>query len=338
MSTTSIVVVPRETHSSWRPMLETLRAHTGSDVPIVVVDGGAPARVRRDLERLAHELDLTLIRSDALLWSNEARTLGRARVNTEFVVFLDNDTLVGDGWLDGLERCARETGAAAVSPVVLDELHGGWEIHSAGGVAHVEGDGAQRRFHEVIAHLNAPASVVDQLERQETECFELHCLLLRTDALDEVGGFDEELPAGREHSDLSLRLQAAGHRIVLEPDVVVRYPLVRIAGVHDHAFYVPRWSEQWAWAAFRHFNEKWELRETSLDDWYIPGTRNRRLRARPRPAGPSWHRWVWRQRRRARRAVDVVETPLLVRHQMRRRARAAPPRVVHRASWDTRPA
>jgi GT2 family glycosyltransferase len=338
MSTTSIVVVPRETHSAWVPMLETLRTHTGDDVPVVVVDGGSPPKVQRELERLARAHDFTLIRSDALLWSNEARNLGRARVDTELVVFIDNDTEVAPGWLDGLERCARETGAAAVSPVVLDQLLGGWEIHSAGGVAHLEGEGAQRRFHEVIAHLNGPVTELDELERQETECIELHCLLVRAGALDEVGGFDEGLPAGREHSDLSLRLQAAGHRIVLEPEVVVRYPSVRIADVHDHFFYVPRWSEQWAWAAFRHFNEKWELRDTTLDDWYIPGTRNRRLRARPRPAGPSWRRWVWRQRRRARRAVDLVETPLLVRYQTLRRERAAPPRVVHRASWDMRAA
>jgi len=335
--TTTIVVVPRETHSAWPGMLERLREHTEPSVPVVVVDGGSPPSIRRRLERLAVENDFTLIRSERVLASNEARNAGMRHVHTEFVAFLDNDTLVSPGWLPALEQCLRDTGGALVSPVVLSQRGAGWVIHDAGGLARIVGDTATRRLEELNAHMGEPETAVARLTRAPTEFQELHCLVVRAEVLREIGGFDEGLLAGREYSDLNLLAAAAGHVGWVEPAAVVRFARARLRRPSDYALYLARWSDEWGRASYAHFNEKWDLHDTSGDEWYFAGRFDLRLLCPPRPP-EGRRRTAWRLRRRLHRAVDRVVTPRVMRAHERRRAMAAPPRVTHVASARAAPA
>jgi GT2 family glycosyltransferase len=315
-------------------MLATLLANTEPPYRLVVVDGGAPRRIARELERLAVRHDFTLVRRDALLTSNEARNLGLRHVDTRYAVFVDNDTIVPPGWLAELEQCADETAAPLVAPVVLAGSADDCEIHAAGGGAHIEGEGEARRFVETNALLHHPPDAVGGARRERSEFVELHCLLTRVDALREIGPFDEGLIAGREHSDLVLRVAAAtGDTPVLEPAVIVRYASKRLT-INDWAFFLPRWSDEWATASFAHFNEKWMLRDTSVDAWFLRGALARRLRDQYRSRAGA-RLWAWRMVRRARRVVEKAATAAALAAAERRRADAGPARIVHRASWCT---
>jgi len=323
---TTIVVVPRETHSVWGRMLARLREHTDPSVPVVVVDGGSPPSVRRQLERIADREGFTLVRSESVLSSNEARNEGTRFVTTELVAYLDNDTMVTPGWLAPLEQCLAETGGVLVSPVVLSQRSTEWVIHDAGGVARIVGHGASRRLEELNVHVGKPETAVERLTRARTEFQELHCLLVRAEALREIGGFDERLLAGREYSDINLRMAAAGYAAWVEPRAVVRYANPRLLRPSDVALYLARWSDEWGRASYAHFNRKWDLQDTTADDRYFAGRLDRRLRCPPRPPGGA-HLAAWRIRRRLHRAADRIVTPLVVRAQERRRAAAPPQRV-----------
>ncbi|MGW7351236.1 glycosyltransferase family 2 protein [Streptomyces sp. NPDC054784] len=48
-------------------------------------------------------------------------------------------------------------------------------------------------------------------------------MLVRRDVFDELGGFDRRLPLMRDDVDLCWRAQAAGHRVLVVPDAVVRH-------------------------------------------------------------------------------------------------------------------
>src|SRR5437868_6412869 len=194
---TTDVVVPRESYSVSESMLETLLEHTPAPRRIVVVDGGSPARLRRRLELLATAGDFTFVHRDAVLTANEARNLAMEHVATRYVCFLDNDTFVDEGWLEGLERCADETGAWLVSAAVLWGRRDSWSIHYAGGTCHIASDSGGRRFEEHNTYMHQPVGVLDTLTRVPTEYVEPHCLLARVDALRRIGRFDEELLAGR---------------------------------------------------------------------------------------------------------------------------------------------
>jgi GT2 family glycosyltransferase len=314
-------------------MLATLVANTESPYRLVVVDGGSPPHVARALEQLAVRHDWTLVRSDALLTSNEARNLGMRHVDTEFAVFIDNDTFVPKGWLTALEQCARDTAAPLVAPTVLAGAPGSWEIHAGGGEARIEGEGAGRRFVETNARLHHPASELEGASRQPSGFVELHCLLARTDVLELIGPFDEGLVAGREHSDLVLRIaDKTGGVPLLEPAVTVRYASRKHLSPHDWAFFLPRWSDEWARSTFAHFNERWQLCDTSVDAWFLRGALARRLHDRYQPR-TGVRLWGWRAVRRGRRALDKIATPAALRAADRARARCGSPRLVHRATW-----
>ena len=326
----TIVVVPREAHTPWPGMLATLVANTEPPYRLVVVDGGSPHRVARAVEELATRHDFTLVRRDALLTSNEARNLGMRHVETEFVVFVDNDTLVPPGWLTTLEQAARETDAPLIAPVVLAGAPGAWEIHAGGGEAHIEGDGPSRRFVEINARMHHPPGELDGAAREPSEFVELHCLLARTALLEQAGQFDEGLIAGREHSDLTLRIgRLTASTPLLEPAVTVKYASYKRLSAHDWAFFLPRWSEEWAGTTFAHFNEQWELRDTRVDDdWFQRGNLARRLHDRVRPRTGARLRG-WRAVRRVRRALDRVATPAALAMAERSRTRCGPARIVH---------
>ena len=316
-------------------MLARLVANAATPYRLVIIDGGSPPHVARAIETLAVRHDFTLVRSDTLLTSNEARNLGMRHVVTEFVVFMDNDTLVSPGWLTALEQCARETDAPLVAPVVLAGAPGAWEIHAGGGDAHIEGDGPTRRFLEDNARSIIRPAELDDAPRQPSEFVELHCLLGRTDLVEQVGPFDEGLIAGREHSDLVLRIaENTPNAPVLEPAVAVQYSSRKRLTPHDWAFYLPRWSEEWASATFAHFNEQWQLHDTTVDALFQRGNLARRLHDRYRPRTGA-RLWGWRAVRHARRALDRIATPAALTVADRARARRGPARVVYRASWCT---
>ena len=316
-------------------MLTTLIANTEPPYRLVVVDGGAPHDIAQALELLAVRHDFTLVRRDALLTSNEARNLGLRHVDTRYAVFMDNDTYVPPGWLAALEQCADDTQAPLVAPIVLAGPPGDCEIHAAGGIAHIEGDGDSRRFAEANELLHRPPDAVDNAPRQTSEFVELHCLLTRVAVLRQVGPFDEGLVAGREHSDLVLRVtEVTGSAPVLEPAVTVRYASRKRLTLHDWSFFLPRWSDEWATESFAHFNAKWNLRDTSVDGWFLRGALARRLRDHYRSRA-GLRLWGWRVARRGRRVVEKAATTAALAAADRARADCGPARVVHRASWCT---
>jgi hypothetical protein len=204
----------------------------------------------------------------------------------------------------------------------------------AGEDTNLDGEGAARRFVETNARLHHPPSELNGASRQPCDFVEMHCLLARTDVLEQVGPFDEGLVAGREHSDLVLRVaEKTGGTPLLEPAVRVHYASAKRLSPHDWTFFLPRWSDEWARTTFAHFNERWELRDTTVDDWFLRGALARRLHDRYRTR-TGVRLWSWRVARRARRAIDMVATPTTLAAARRARARCGPARLVRRATWS----
>jgi len=331
----TVAIVGREAYSPTPATVGRVLERSGPSPRVVVIDGGSPKRISRQLARLAAECDLTLVRHDAVLGANEARNLALDHVTTEFVAFLDNDTLVEDGWLEGLERCARETGAVAVSPVVLWGPSARETIHFAGGECRIVTEPGGRRLLSHNAFMHQPADTVATLSRRSSELIELHCALVRTDALRTLGRFEERYIAGREEAEFSLVTAERGCTIMVEPAVVVGYPSPKRLEWTDLRYFAARWSDRWARRSFRVFNAKWSIDDPSTDDTFLEGHRVRRIGPWPGWDGPDGRRagLAWK----ARRAIDVVATPLAARAEDRRRTRAGATTVVHRASWDIGP-
>ncbi|EAQ01571.1 hypothetical protein OB2597_04003 [Pseudooceanicola batsensis HTCC2597] len=280
MARATIVVTQRERFGMTQESLEDLRAHTPG-VPIVYVDGKSPAKTAHYLKERADAGEITLLRRERFLTPNQARNIGAAAVDTDYIVFVDNDVLYTEGWLDRLIACADETQADVVAPLTCQGLPAHTEIHHAGGDYAAGGDMAGffandpeqgRQFEEVMhGHAEKVADWQDRLERTETGMSEFHCALVRRSTFEKVGGLDEKMLSTKEHIDFCMTVKQAGGSVWFEPSSVITYVFpcrARPMETADWPFFALRWSNAHGVRSLEHFIAKWKLRP---DPGYVQG-------------------------------------------------------------------
>jgi GT2 family glycosyltransferase len=271
----TIVVTQRERFGMTEESLESLYENTPG-AKVIYVDGNSPKRVAEYLRKEAQNRGFTLIRKEHFLSPNQARNLGVAAAETEYVVFVDNDVLYTPGWLDRLVECADETGAWVVAPLTCQGLPAHTEIHHAGGDYAPGGDMAGffeqdpelgRAFDEVMhGHAQKIADWQGKLARQQTGMCEFHCALARRDVFDRLGPLDEKLMSTKEHIDFSMSVRQAGGTVWFEPASVVTYVFpcrARPMTTEDWPFFALRWSDAYGTRSLEHFISKWGLRTKS---------------------------------------------------------------------------
>lgn len=297
----TVVVVPRERFTLAPRSLDGLYAETTVPFRLVYVDGRSPARIRRYLETEAKRRGFRLLRSPRYLAPTEARNLGRNQASGKYVVFIDNDVLVGPGWLDALVRCAEETGAWLVGPLYCFGEPAFTKVHMAGGTAHIEVREGGRCLSETHRFPGRRLDEVRaELRRMQTELVEFHCLLVRAEVFKRLGPLDEGLLSDFEHIDLCLTVREAGGTIYVEPEALVNWVPPPPLAWSDLPYFMLRWSEAWNRASLRRFREKWRLAEEDPNGHYEFVTAYRKLalwplrRAIRRALG--WRRGTWVER------------------------------------------
>ena len=165
---------------------------------IVVDDGSKPALSAVGAQRIVR---LPVNRGPAA-----ARNAGLAEVTTPLVAFVDTDVDLDADWLQPLLRHFTDPGVALVAPRVMS---------SAGTTALADYETAR-----------SPLDLGDQPGRiaagTRISYVPAAAILVRSDALREIGGFDESLRTG-EDVDMVWRLVAAGHRCRYEPASTVHH-------------------------------------------------------------------------------------------------------------------
>ena len=258
----TIGFVPREAFSQTERSLEAIYARTKGPFELVCIDVGSPPIVKQYLEQASRDKGFMLLRTDNYLMPNQARNLILDHVNTEYVVFVDNDVLVAPGWLDALVRCADETGAWVVGPLYFESQPECSRLHMAGGTCRVVQlpDGSrslvEKHYH---AHVEL-ASLEVELSRRETELVEFHTVLVSMQAFAKLGRLDPTLSLS-EHADLCLQVRAAGKSVFLEPTAAVTYLPPTQANRSDCKYFEFRWSADWAERTIARLKEKYQLSE-----------------------------------------------------------------------------
>jgi GT2 family glycosyltransferase len=200
------VVVPAYGHADrLRALLAAVGAQAeGEPVPVVVSDDATPDPLEPELRRdLPTGIELDVVRSDVNGGPGAARNRALERVRTPWVALLDADELPGPGWVERLEAIA----ADAASPDVVE-----------GRVDAGAGAGRPTPF----THIAEVRGGDDQHVAGN--------VLLRTEALRDVGGFDQRFydpPRKlhfREDVDLYFRLERAGKRLAFDPELRAEHP------------------------------------------------------------------------------------------------------------------
>ena len=199
-----------------RQCLASLQQYQGTVAfAIVVVDNGSTDGTVEFLKDQERQGWLRAILNRENLGFAKACNLGVRQTRGEFILFLNNDTQVGPGWLDALVNTA--TADANVGAVGSKLLFPDGTVQHAG-VAILD----DRKLPDPLVarhiHYRSPGDAPEANQPRTYQALTAACLLVRRRAFEEAGGFDEAFWNGYEDVDLCFKLRERGWLLIYQPE------------------------------------------------------------------------------------------------------------------------
>lgn len=213
-SKVAIIIVSFKSLHHLRSCLDSIWAKTlYPNFEVIVVDNGTQPDIVEYLETTAKtEPRLKFILNGENLGFARANNIGiRAAADSEYVVLLNDDTLVTLGWLGKMIRYLENPEVGLVGPVT------NW----AGNEARIDIDYSRIEDMDDFARR--------YMEEHESRSFDIpmlamYCVAMRKKLLDEVGLLDEQFGIGMfEDDDFSLRVRKTGYRVICVEEVFIHH-------------------------------------------------------------------------------------------------------------------
>ena len=208
----TVIVVTLNNLNLLRNCLESLYAQDCEAIEIIVIDNGSEQDIRGMLAKEFPEVRMVRLDKNHGFAGGNNRAIETAR--GKYVALINNDAVAAPKWLSSLVATAEsDPGIGAVASIVIDGNRP--EVLDSCGVG-ISLDGMSRQAMRGIPvpELTQPEGVM---------LFSGCACLLRMEALNEVGLFDEDFFAYCEDTDLGLRLRRAGWNIVVAPGAYVHH-------------------------------------------------------------------------------------------------------------------
>ncbi|HWQ27159.1 MAG TPA: glycosyltransferase family 2 protein [Chlorobaculum sp.] len=176
----------------------------------LMVDNGSSDQTARLVRSAFPDFEvLELPRNLGFAGGNNAGFASLRGRGFDTVVFLNNDTIVDEGFLQPLVDGLREAWVGIVVPKILYMDDPG-RIWYAGGIVHAA-TGLFR--HEGIRMPDGPSFSKAGPTGYATGC----CLAMRSSDFEALGGFDEEFRMYGEDVDLSMKVRTSGRIVMYQP-------------------------------------------------------------------------------------------------------------------------
>lgn len=221
----SVVVVNWNRVDLLRECLISLQNQTYKEIEIIVVDNGSidgsPYMVMREFPDV-HLLALNFNSGFA-----PANNIGAYHAKGEWIAFLNNDAVADKDWITNLVENTHHFPPDGPHAVFASRVlkYGTEELDSAGITLYPDGTSKGR--------TNLEAKMIGA-----SGC----ALFIRTDAWEEIGGFDDRFYAYCEDTDLALRLRKSGYKCEYVPNAKVYHRYSSTAGAYSprKIFFVER--------------------------------------------------------------------------------------------------
>ena len=225
--------------------LDSILKHTPAELyEIVIVDNASTDNTRSLLQALTKN-NMRVITNESNLGFAKACNQGAREASGKHLLFLNNDTEAKPGWLEPLLNILK--GDPTVGAVGSKLLFPDGTIQHAG-VAIVEDRKNNEPLAAIHIHYKKHADFSNANQKRTYQALTAACLLVKRDALLQVGGFDEGFWNGYEDVDLCFKLQKEGWKLVYQPEsVLVHYESQsgpeRFSKVHHN---IARLYDRWA--------------------------------------------------------------------------------------------
>jgi len=219
--------------------MDSVQKHTKWPFEVIIIDNASEDGTQ---EYLLHQADYTM---DGQYLRNE-KNMGFAASNNQgvqvakgnFLCFLNNDTIVTEGWLTAMmnvfseEKAVGMVGARLIHPGKGTVQHAGVVRLSSGIPDHI--------------HFNRRAEDPLVMERKHYFAVTAACAVMPKQLFVQLGRFDERFWCGWEDMDLCQKINHAGYRIYYEPTSLVYHYESRTEGRYtkedsNFALYMNRW-------------------------------------------------------------------------------------------------
>lgn len=200
------IVIPVVNNLNYnKPCLESVFRHASADIPyeIVVVDNNSNDGSREYFLSLGDKIKL--VANNVLRTFAQSCNQGAENASGQYLVFLNNDTYVTDGWLSAMLDCIRSDPKIGI--VGNKQLFPKSQL-----VSHVGGVfNAEKRSEHIYVYFDPSLEFlnVDREYQWVTGC----CLLISKPLFSEIEGFDEGYQNLFEDVDLCFKARNRGHKV-----------------------------------------------------------------------------------------------------------------------------
>lgn len=196
-----------------RECFNSLRYNSCPHVEVVLIDNGSQDN---SVDFTREEFpNVRIIRHGENLGFCQGYNLAVEAVQAAFLVFLNNDTVVEQGWLEPLIGCLHGESDVAIATSKILFL-GSRTINMAGGILKLWTGPADLGYGQ-------DESLLERLGAIEPFYGSGAAMAIRRDLFQLVGGFDRDYFAYGEDLDLSWRLRLIGYRVRLVRESVVHH-------------------------------------------------------------------------------------------------------------------
>ena len=209
----TVVVVTLNNLHLLRNCLNSIYAQDYGAIEIVVVDNGSDEDVRGMLAKQFPEV--RMVRLDKNYGFAGGNNRGIEAAQGKYIALINNDAVAAPQWISSLVATAEsDSTIGAAASIIIDGNQP--EVLDSCGVG-IALDGMSR---QAMRGMFVPHQLT---QPKEVLLFSGCACLLRMEALNEVGLFDEDFFAYCEDTDIGLRLRWAGWKIIAAPGAYVHH-------------------------------------------------------------------------------------------------------------------
>lgn len=214
-------------------------ATTKTPHEIIVVDNASSDATPKRLAEIRMS-NLRVIRNETNRGFAGACNQGAAAAKGKFFLFLNNDTIPVQGWLEPLVEEMRANANVAMAGSKL--LYESGQVQHAG-VAFARETRSPFHPHRLLRMDDPRVNV-----RRELQAVTAACVLIRPKAFQDCGGFKEDYRNGYEDLDLCLEIRKRGGVIVYQPKSIVIHLESQTPGRmkfdnENRALFFSRWND-----------------------------------------------------------------------------------------------
>ncbi len=209
---TSIIILTHNRLEQTKKCLKSIRKHTPEAHEMIFVDNVSTDSTVKWLQGQVREnKNYRLIENKVNIGLSKSRNQGINLSHGEFIVLMDSDVVVSEGWLSGmLESLNHAPDAGIVGPIT----------NNSAGMQQ-----ATDESYQTVNYLDKyAAQYKERFRRRRIPCRNLDgfCLLFKRTLVENIGLWDERFDTGQcEEEDFCIRAALAGYRNYIAGDVFV---------------------------------------------------------------------------------------------------------------------